>query len=315
MTKPKIGTSAASLRIKVTGVCNRSCHFCNEEGDMKGIGGMQADSDFSNAITSLQEAFGISKIMFTGGEPTIHPHFAELVSSVDAGEVSVTTNGVRLLNVKEWESLKESGLSRVIISIHDASPQDFLSLETRKRNIGWAINSLENQRQNCLNAAIAGLDTRVNVVLHSTFEKALAVLEMLAPIQVQTKLGVRILNDLSATDKSKVAIRSLCQALEATLVSSSVRKGSSNKVDVWSSADGFQFEIKEEYPYYLESVCGGCRIRHQCREGFYGIRLEVRGGAYFVRLCAYKNSSDVLMPLEEFLNSPVAKAYMKTLSL
>jgi cyclic pyranopterin phosphate synthase len=315
MTNPKIETSAASLRIKVTGVCNRSCHFCNEEGDMKGIGGMQANSDFRNAITSLQDAFGISKIMFTGGEPSIHPHFAELVSSVKADEVSVTTNGVRLLSVKDWEGLKESGLSRVIISIHDASPQDFLALETRKRNIGWAINSLENQRQNCLNAALAGLDTRVNVVLHSTFEKALAVLEMLAPIQEQTRLGVRILNDLSATDRSKAAIRSLCQSLEATLVRSSVRKGSSNKVDVWASADGFQFEIKEEFPYYLEAVCGGCQIRHQCREGFYGIRLEVRGGAYFVRLCSYKNSPDVLMPLKEFLNSSSAQAYRETLTL
>ena len=309
-----VKSSAASLRVKVTGVCNRSCHFCNEEGDMKGIGGMQADDDFKYAMTILQETFSISKIMFTGGEPTIHPHFGELVSAVDADEVSVTTNGVRLLEVEDWKKLRDSGLSRVILSIHDASPQDFLALETRKRGIGWAMNSLENQRQNCLNAAQAGLRTRVNVVLHSSTEKALSVLEMLTPIQEQAKIGVRILNGLSAIDRSKSAIRSLCQALEAAPVSSSLRKGSSNKVDTWVSSDGFQFEIKEEYSYFLDAICGGCHMKHQCREGFYGIRVEVRGGKYFVRLCLYKNSSDVLMPLEDFLVSPVAKAYKETLA-
>ena len=69
----------------------------------------------------------------------------------------------------------------------------------------------------------------------------------------------------------------------------------------------FPFLTKMAYRYFFDPVCVGCLIKEQCHEGFYGIRIERRMSDYWVRLCIYKHTPDVLMPQEAFLKSELVK--------
>lgn len=124
-----------ALRIKLTGRCNRSCSFCHEEGDMKRIEDIVADEFFFQCVKNVMEKTGIKRVMLTGGEPTLHKELKAIISGLKSfsKEISITTNGINLISVNEWVNLKDNGLTKVIISIHDTSANDLLRLESKKR--------------------------------------------------------------------------------------------------------------------------------------------------------------------------------------
>ncbi len=74
----------------------------------------------------------------------------------------------------------------------------------------------------------------------------------------------------------------------------------------YEASDGFHFSTKVAFPYFFGGICDGCAIKKSCFEGFYGVRVERRADEYFVRLCIYKQTPDVVMPWQEFLGSGLA---------
>lgn len=304
--------SEPALRIKMTGVCNRTCSFCNEEGDMRTIGAIEPSKVFFDCVASILSTLEIKRVMLTGGEPTIHPHLFDIVQGIEASEISITTNGIRPVSVDEWIKLRAAGLHKVIVSIHDASPESFVQLETRQRNIGWAVRSLESQKSNLISASQAGLNVRVNTVAYGSREQLSEVLFTLRDLQQTNQFDIRILNDLANIKQSQQVIQDVCQSLDAKVIKEVRRAGSSNAVVLWETPSGFHFTTKMAYRYFFDPICNGCSIKEQCYEGFYGIRLERKQSEYWVRLCIYKHSSDVLMPWDKFLQSDLADKY-KTL--
>jgi GTP 3',8-cyclase len=298
-----------ALRIKMTGVCNRTCSFCNEEGDMRTIGSIEPNEAFFKCVHTLAEALEIEQVMLTGGEPTIHPDLYKVVNGINAPEISITTNGIRQLSVDEWTRLHDVGLRKVIVSIHDATPQSFIQLETRQRKFGWAVRALESQRHNLMAASEAGLRVRVNTVAYNSHEQINQVLGALEDLQQKYRFDIRLLNDLANIEKSQQIIRDVCQALGARVIREERRAGSSNATVLWETESGFRFSTKMAYRYFFDPICAECPIKEQCYEGFYGIRIERRVSDYWVRLCIYKHTPDVLMPWESFLKSDLAKKF------
>ena len=129
----KFKMSVSAIRLKITGKCNRSCSFCHQEGDMKWIEDVVVNEEFFNCIKTLSSVLDVSRIMITGGEPTLHPQLKEIISNVKAKEVSLTTNGIKLYNVEQWQKFKKAGLKKVAISINDVLPEKFLQLEIKNR--------------------------------------------------------------------------------------------------------------------------------------------------------------------------------------
>lgn len=302
-----------ALRIKTTGICNRSCSFCNEEGDMRTIGSVEADAYFFECVHILTQAFGIGRVMLTGGEPTIHPQFRKIVQGINSLDISVTTNGIRQISMEEWVALKGDGLRKMIVSIHDASPQQMIRLETRSRQFGWAVQALEAQQHNLVAACRAGMSVRVNTVAYHSRDQALRVLDALHDLQRQYQFEIRLLNDLANIERSQQYIQDACQALGATAVRTFRRAGSSNATVAWETESGFRFSTKMAYRYFFDPICGDCPLKQRCHEGFYGIRLERRLDDYWVRLCIYKHTPDVLMPWREFLGSVYAQQLKEVL--
>jgi cyclic pyranopterin phosphate synthase len=304
----KIITKPA-LRVKVTGACNRTCNFCNEEGDMRRILSMPPNAELFDCIGGLVSALQLKRVMLTGGEPTIHPDLLSVVRGINCPDISVTTNGITVLSVEEWRALKEAGLNKVIISVHDATPQSFLQLETRPRQFGWAVQSLEAQKINMATASAAGLHVRVNTVAYGSQEQVFQVMDSLEELQRRYGFELRLLNDLANVEKSRNVIYDVCRIMEATEVTSERRAGSSSSVVRWETKSGFRFSTKMSFRYFFDPICSGCSIKSACHEGFYGVRLERRLAEYWVRLCIYKHSPDVLMPWRQFLDSAMAEEY------
>jgi len=96
-TFPMRRALAPPLRLVLTTDCNGACKFCHHEGEpAKGLM-LPLSSAVSCAETA--EKMRIPEIALTGGEPTIHPDFSEIISGIQNvyhGCVSLTTNGFRL---------------------------------------------------------------------------------------------------------------------------------------------------------------------------------------------------------------------------
>lgn len=306
--------TSPAIRLKVTGICNRSCSFCNEEGDMKGVLSVRPDRELFECLDMLFEALNIRKVMLTGGEPTLHPQLLEIISGIKTSEISITTNGTLLKSSEEWCSLRGCGLTQTIVSISEVSPERFLATETQRRSLDWATTALQNQIKNLINLHRTGLPTRVNVVAHGEMKNVRQVFDFLKTLQSTYQFEIRLLNDLTNVKQSQEVISSIVAELRAKPVSSYRRAGSSNVTQYYRAENGFEFSIKLSFPYFFEPTCKECAIREQkkCFEGFYGPRIELRQHGYYIRLCLYRQTSDVLIPWKKFLDLGLAEELRRT---
>lgn len=103
------------LTIQLTNKCNCGCTFCSNSNftDYK-----FDKSKFIKIFSLLKNNYPIIKVSFTGGEPTLHPLFTELVGfireNLSHALIVVNTNGSNLEKLKEVSHFKgiEYGISR-----------------------------------------------------------------------------------------------------------------------------------------------------------------------------------------------------------
>lgn len=309
-----IRITSPAIRLKITGICNRSCSFCNEEGDMKGVLSVRPDRELFECLDTLFKALNIQKVMLTGGEPTLHPQLLEIVSGIKTSEISITTNGTLLKSSEEWRNLRGCGLTQTIVSISEVSPERFLATETRKRSLDWATTALQNQIKNLVNLHQAGLPTRVNVVAHGEMKNVRQVFDFLKTLRSTYQFETRLLNDLTNINQSQEVISSIIAELKAKPVNSYRRAGSSNVTQYHKAENGFEFSTKLSFPYFFEPICKDCIIRErgECFEGFYGPRVELRQDGYYVGLCLYQQASNVLISWKKFIGSGLADQLRQT---
>ncbi len=120
------------LRVSLLAACNFNCFYCRPPSiDSYGPKDFTDPELFKQSI-KLMHHLGIERVRFTGGEPTLYPHVAELIAytkSLDASmPVAITTNG-RLLKRKAQE-LADAGLDSVNVSIDTVDPDKFRAITT-----------------------------------------------------------------------------------------------------------------------------------------------------------------------------------------
>ncbi len=124
MISDPYGRAVTSLRIQLNTVCNFKCFFCHMEGT--GINSASMSLDELESLARMAARFGIGKIKFTGGEPTLRRDIVDIVrvtrKHID-GEISMTTNGTRLRALAG--DLKDAGLDRINISLHSIDREGF----------------------------------------------------------------------------------------------------------------------------------------------------------------------------------------------
>jgi len=120
-----VGGAAGFLRLGFR--CNQDCRFCPQGRSWGG----PPDDRFMGWLEELG-AMGLRDLTLTGGEPTIHPRFLDLVeraSQVHGMRVMVQTNAVRFANPRFRARARAAGLHAVFTSLHsaDATTSDHLT--------------------------------------------------------------------------------------------------------------------------------------------------------------------------------------------
>lgn len=86
----------------------------------------QLDAEGIERIVEVASSFGVNKVKFTGGEPTLRRDIVDIVRRTRkhiSGNISMTTNGVMLPRLAR--QLREAGLDRVNISMHSTEEEGF----------------------------------------------------------------------------------------------------------------------------------------------------------------------------------------------
>lgn len=134
------GRSIEYLRISVTDRCNFRCVYCMPREGLPWL--PRADILSYEEITETVRQLaplGLRKLRITGGEPTVRPGLAKLVSMLRAvpeiEDISLSTNGVKLPAMAR--QLAAAGLDRVNISADSLQPQRVASIA--RRDLGFNL--------------------------------------------------------------------------------------------------------------------------------------------------------------------------------
>jgi uncharacterized radical SAM superfamily Fe-S cluster-containing enzyme len=117
--------------VTITSACNLDCPICYVHNKNQDAYYMQV-GEFEQLLGHLKREHGeIDIINFTGGEPLLHPHFAELLRlsrEADVHRVTICSNGIRLA--------KDEGLVR---ALSEARARVALSFDTFDRAVDYEL--------------------------------------------------------------------------------------------------------------------------------------------------------------------------------
>ncbi len=130
----RLGRPLRSLRVSVTDRCNLRCHYCMPEADYVWLPRQDLLSFEEMARTvGIFTGLGVEKVRLTGGEPLLRRDLPDLVQLLSQerrlSEVALTTNG--LLLKAQARALKDSGLSRITVSLDTLKPERFREISRR----------------------------------------------------------------------------------------------------------------------------------------------------------------------------------------
>lgn len=155
------------LRISITEKCNLRCSYCMPE---EGV----ALTPKKHMLTPqemylLADTFvsqGVSKIRYTGGEPTVHPEVLKILrdtgslQSKGLKELCITTNGLSLH--RKLDHMVESGLTNINLSLDTLDPFQF-EIMTRRRGFQQVMKSIDRILE--MKRLGANLKLKVNAVV------------------------------------------------------------------------------------------------------------------------------------------------------
>jgi MoaA/NifB/PqqE/SkfB family radical SAM enzyme len=146
--------------ISITGLCNNNCLFC--------LDGSRADNfhkkkDEILGIIKKARDDGCTKLVLSGGEPTIHPDIIDFVAHAKGlgfGKIQVISNG-RMFASKEFtKRIIDAGLNEVTFSIHGHTAELHDGLTRSPGSFSQIISGLMNVRQ--FPGVIVNTDTTIN---------------------------------------------------------------------------------------------------------------------------------------------------------
>jgi len=158
------------LRISVTDRCNLRCTYCmpREIFDASHVFLPRAELLTFEEIERIARLFaqlGVRKIRLTGGEPLLRRGIEQLIEKLarlvtsegNPLEIALTTNGVLL--GKKAQILKDSGLSRVTVSLDGLSQETFRLMSDTQVAVGIVLDSIEAAQ------AVGFAPVKVNMVV------------------------------------------------------------------------------------------------------------------------------------------------------
>ena len=102
--------------IEITGTCNQKCLHCFMGSDLNRYGNIPKEQIYKHIDTLYDK--GVSQIIITGGEPTLHPEFEEIIDYAARYDftIGIITNGTSQCLIDLIPKLKAYGI-KIKISI------------------------------------------------------------------------------------------------------------------------------------------------------------------------------------------------------
>lgn len=121
--KPDFGPHR--LSIELTNICNLHCGYClrDEDALYHTAASFLSPELLQRIVSQARGVMGITHVIFTGGEPTLHPQFAQILELVAANELqcSFVTNGWHFDRVWPAVVAHRSSISVVAFSLDGAT--------------------------------------------------------------------------------------------------------------------------------------------------------------------------------------------------
>ena len=296
-----------SIRLKVTGRCNRNCSFCHQEGDMHLINDLHYSNKLANLVNRLNFESKFKVIAITGGEPLLLDDLPDLMSNLynktNLKSFSLTTNGTVPQKISYWKCLIRYGVKKVNISIYDILDDEYLYPTSIHSIFETQVNNIEMLNE-------LKIIPTINVVVYKDKRKLIDVLNVLFNLDVKIKIALLpdLTNDKTFKNSNDV-IREILTFYCFNKINVHFRKGTSNIVNEYKTDDNKILQVKTTklngHPKHLRSICDDCDIKYRCQEGFYGLRVENVNEELMIRLCLYKSDSKVLLKPDDFFKSLV----------
>ncbi len=145
-----------------TNACNLRCRHCYQRAD-KPTPDELSLSEKLRVVADL-DAAGVAAIAFSGGEPTIHPHFLRTArEAADRGiYVAVATNGT-VITQRYAEKMKRAGVRYVEVSLDSVDPAKHDAFRGVPGAWKRAVRGIRNAVQAGLVTGIATTLTKMNL--------------------------------------------------------------------------------------------------------------------------------------------------------
>ncbi len=158
--KPTPAASEKRHWIRLTRVCNQRCLFCLDRGAQNGSS-LPFEVLKRNLARGRKQ--GMTRVVLSGGEPTIHPMFLELIGAAQAlgyTHIQTITNGRRFCYPAFLDAAVAAGLREVTFSLHGNNP----ALHDRLTRVPGSFVQLVTALRRAL--SIRGLIVSVDVVIN-----------------------------------------------------------------------------------------------------------------------------------------------------
>ena len=141
------GRSIEYLRLSVTDKCNLRCFYCLPQGTR----GFESRNNWltlqeTTRIVRCFSELGVKRVRITGGEPLTRNDLPRLVKQLNTipniDDLSLSTNATLLS--KNAQELKNSGISRINVSLDSLKPERFKNIAYGK--LESVINGLKAAR-------------------------------------------------------------------------------------------------------------------------------------------------------------------------
>jgi sulfatase maturation enzyme AslB (radical SAM superfamily) len=120
------------LSIELTNICNLHCSYClrDEDALYHSPANFLSPEFLERIITEARKAMGITRLAFTGGEPTLHPQFDRILEIAQSHglQVGFITNGWHFDRIWPSVSSHRASIASVGFSLDGA---------TRESHDGW----------------------------------------------------------------------------------------------------------------------------------------------------------------------------------
>ncbi|MFA5503958.1 MAG: radical SAM protein [Vulcanimicrobiota bacterium] len=131
----------STCQFAITNVCNAACDFCNFSRD-KLERSQSRWVSLEDGLRSLEilRTQDVGFMVFTGGEPTVHPNWVEFLEASDKlGMVNLMVSNGSTLSPRTVEKFQQANLSGIIVSIDS---QD-LAMHEKNRGLKGVTNKIK----------------------------------------------------------------------------------------------------------------------------------------------------------------------------